>query len=186
MAGGAVARPKREADSVDLWYAVWRVAHIFSGAAWFGLALATVLYVEPTARETGPEGGRFLQRVMQRGLTLAFNIAAILTVVAGIVLYWRASGGFQSAEWLSSFAGMAFGIGGLAGIVALVLGGAVTGPTSARLGRLGRELQAQGGPPSSDQLSQMRQLQDRLRLTGRINLVLVVIALFFMAIARTG
>lgn len=42
----------------------------------------------------------------------------LLTVTTGFVLLWNASGGLQGA-WLISPTGLAFSIGGIAGVIAL-------------------------------------------------------------------
>ena len=56
-----------------------------------------------------------------------FPIVAGLTILSGAVLYWHDSNGLQAA-WITSPTGLAFTIGGLAAILAFVLGGILIGP----------------------------------------------------------
>ena len=169
---------------MDIWYLALRIVHVVGAAFWFGAGLALVGYVEPAAGEAGPEGQRLMGRLVRRGLPVAMNSAAVLTVLAGIALYWRASGGFQSAEWMQTSAGTAFGVGGVVGLLAVVLGGAVTGPTAAAIGKLGAAIQAQGGPPTPEQQTRLAALQGRYRMSARVNVALVALAMLLMASAR--
>ena len=74
--------------------------------------------------------------------------SAVLTVLAGAVLYWIDSGGFTSS-WMKSGPGITFGVGAVFGFIALIYGAQV-GQNNLKLARLGASLQ---GPPNEDQLA---------------------------------
>jgi len=124
-------------------------------------------FVEPSVRALGPDGGKFMQHMVgARRLPLFMALAAVLTVLAGLWLYWRASLGFTLA-WILAPSGLTLSIGALAGILGAVVGGAGTGRTSARMTVLGKAMQAAGGPPQPAQLAEMQALQRRLPTPGR-------------------
>jgi hypothetical protein len=111
------------------------------------------------------------------------SLAAVLTTLAGLWLYWRASLGFTLA-WMLAPSGLTLSIGALAGILAAVLGGAVTSPTAAKMQALGKAMQSAGGPPQPAQLAELQALQDRMRLAQEWGAILLVIAVIGMAVAR--
>jgi uncharacterized membrane protein len=163
---------------MDFILIVLRLVHIVAGSFWVGAALAMTLFVEPSAHEAGPAGSQFMQRLGQSKYGLTMTIAAILTVVGGYLLY-----GYLGYT-LRSLTGVILLIGGLVATVSLIYGGAVTGPTTAKLGKLGAAIQAGGKPPTPEQLSELQALQATLQQAARINTVLVVVALVLMVVAR--
>lgn len=168
---------------MDVYVLVLRLVHIFGGVFWAGGTFILAGYVEPTVRKAGPDGGKFMQRFAQSGFTQAMSVAAIANVVAGLLLYWKDSGGLQLV-WITTGAGIAFTIGGLAGLASAVIGFAITGSASRQLAEVGKQIATAGGPPASEMLAQMQVLQNKLRRGGQINAALMVVALFGMSIAR--
>jgi hypothetical protein len=163
---------------------ILRIIHILAGVFWAGAAFMVAAFLEPNARALGPEGGRFMQRLVgQMRMTTIIIIAAFLNVLAGIWLYWIFSGGFQ-VNWITSGRGLTLTIGALAAIVTFILGLAVTRPTLLRMGALGQEMQGTEGPPKPEQMAAMQALQKRLATVGRAGAILLVIAVIGMAVAR--
>lgn len=167
------------------WYViVLRVIHIAAGILWVGAAFVLFLFIQPSVKELGPEGQRFMGHLaVKKKLPMLVMLAAILSVLAGILLYWRASDGFD-VDWISSGPGVAFTVGGLAAIMTLVLGLAITKPAADRMGALGQEIAASGGQPTPSQVFEMQRLQARLGLIGWLSMVLLTIAVVTMASAR--
>jgi len=163
---------------------ILRIIHILAGVFWAGVAFMMAAFLEPNARALGPEGGKFMQRLVgQMRMTTIILVAAFLNVLAGIWLYWIFSAGFQ-AKWVTSGHGLSLTIGALAAIVTFILGLTVTRPTLLRMGALGQEMQSAGGPPKPEQMAAMQVLQKRLATVGRTGAVLLVIAVIGMAAAR--
>lgn len=161
-----------------------RIVHLVMGVFWVGAVLLVAGFLEPTARALGPDASKFIQHLMrQKQLSKHITGAAVLTVLSGIWLYWILSSGFQMA-WITSGMGLSLTVGGLLAIVALIIGFAVSRPTAMRMGRLGQEIQASGGPPSDAQRAQMQALQTRMRWAGRVSSVLLLLAVIGMAVAR--
>jgi hypothetical protein len=162
---------------------ILRLIHISSGTFWVGAAIFITLFLNPTVRAAGAEGGRFMQRLItQTPVVKYMNYSSLLAVVSGILLY-----GFNvgfSAEWVASREGMIFTLGSLAGLVAYGTGHFLIAPTAQRMGVLGSEIAMAGGPPSELQLAEMSSLQARALWSGQLGLVMMVITVAGMAGAR--
>ena len=118
-----------------------RLMHILGGIFWVGSAVILAGFILPALRDAGPEGGRFMQALMgRRRLPAYLGTAAGLTLLSGLALYLRDSGGLQWA-WITSSPGLAFTIGALAALLAAVLGLLVAGRAGARAAALGRQIQ---------------------------------------------
>ena len=160
-----------------------RLIHIVAGVFWVGGSVIMIGFVEPTVAAIGPDGAKFMQRFAGPSrFPLFMNLAAPLTTLAGLVLYWMDSG-FR-IEWIVTRSGLGFTAGGVAGVAALILGAVVMGPTSAQMAALGQEMQVAGGPPTPVQVSRMRMLQDKLHQGGLWGAILLVVAVAAMSVAR--
>jgi hypothetical protein len=159
---------------------ILRILHIFLGVFWAGSGIFLALFLGPAVKAAGPDGGKVMGRLSMSKWPIAISVSAVLTVLAGIALYF--------ANWVqasSTPAGIGFSIGGLFGILSLIVGGAIVGPTGAKVARLGQEIQsASGGPPPADKLAEMGKLQLRLERATNINAALLIIAVILMSISR--
>jgi uncharacterized membrane protein len=167
------------------WYAIiLRVIHIAAGTFWVGAAFVLFLFIQPSVRDLGPEGQRFGGHLAtRRKLPLLIMVSGIVTVLAGALLYWRASGGFDG-DWIGSGPGIGFTVGALAAIATLVLGLSMTKPAVDRIGALGQEIAGSGGRPTPEQAAEMQRLQARTVTLGKVSMVLLAIAVVAMATAR--
>ncbi len=169
---------------MDIVLVVMRLVHILAGTFWVGAALLTTFFVEPAARGLGPEGGKFMQRLSgAHRMPVYMSLAALLTTLAGLWLYWRASVGFV-IPWILAPSGLTLTIGALAGILAAILGSVVMSPTAKRMAELGKAMQAAGGPPQPEQLAAMGALQARLHRAGLWDAALLIVSVTGMAVAR--
>ncbi len=169
---------------MDVGLIALRLAHIIAGAAWVGGAFLMLTIVNRTAKLSGADGEKFMERLLTIGKGAEyFAILALTTVVAGGLLYWRASGGLN-LTWITSPTGLGFTIGALAAIVSFVWGGAVVAPTVKKMQAIGADIVAAGGQPTHDQLSRLDVLRRRLEVFGRADLLLLGIAVVMMATAR--
>jgi uncharacterized membrane protein len=171
--------------SLDTIYVILlRIIHIFSGVFWAGGTFFLVGAITPAVRFAGPDGGKFMQHVARQGrVSRVQAIAAGLTVVAGLLLYWRTSGHLNGA-WITSGPGLALTIGGGAGILAAVYGVVFVGGTTNRMGRLAQEIHDSGGPPAPEKMAQVQQLGAQLGSTAMTTAGLLVIALLGMATSQ--
>jgi uncharacterized membrane protein len=169
---------------VNLVYALLRLLHIFGAVFWFATAIMMVLYVEPSVRSAGESGAAVMQGIVKRGLPIAGNVAAVIAILAGLMLYGRDFAGQGNPFATGNPTVLAFTLGALAAILALVVSWAIAAPAGGSLAKLGAAIRAQGQPPSPEQLGRLNGLQSRLLLTSRVNLALLTTALALMAVAR--
>lgn len=159
-----------------------RLAHVVGGAMWVGAAVMLAGFVIPAAQ--GPDAGGFMQRLMVGRRAQVYLMAtALATILSGAALFARmeslTDGGFSRTG-----PGVVFGIGGVAGVAALLTGALVNGPAARRLAELGARLRAEARPPSGEEAGLMARLQARMRWASRIAMALLVIAVACMAIGR--
>ncbi len=163
---------------------VLRLIHIFSGVFWVGSLLVIVGFLQPAAALAGADGGRFMQSLYNRTrFGPVQGIAGALTVLSGLAMYLRDSAGLQIA-WITSPSGLVLTIGGLAGILAGVVGGAMAGPAGARMAALTKQIQGSGAAPTAAQMTEMQALQKRVNQVTLWTTLLLVLALAAMATAR--
>lgn len=169
---------------MDLVLVVLRIVHIVSGVLWVGGAALFFFYIEPTLNSLGPDAEKFMNELVnRRKVPIYFVIASSLAVVFGLILYWRASNGLQSV-WVTSPTGLAFGLGGLAALIAWLGGNLLIPRTISQLVAVTTEMKATGGPPSDELMVRLHAVQHRLHNIGLVDIVLLGIAVVAMASAR--
>jgi hypothetical protein len=89
-----------------------------------------------------------------------------------------------NGAWAETRTAMVLGIGGLATVLAAIIGGAIVGRGGQRLAKLGAAIHASGGPPSAEQTAEMGRLQARMGKAMRAVAALLFIAVTTMATAR--
>ncbi len=143
-----------------------------------------VAFLEPVVAASGPEGGRFMKRLVHdRKLSLALGLSSLIAIVSGVLLYWRTSL-HLNRDWIGTDVGIGFTVGGIAGLIAFFFGLLYIAPAAGRLSELGRQVEAGGGPPAPELLAKLHATQAKLRLGGLIELPVIVFASAAMAIAR--
>lgn len=148
-----------------------RVTHVLLAAVWIGMTAFTTLLLMPTiTKEPNVGGAPLAQAMMRRGLHIYMASLGGTVVLTGFYLYWRFTGGFDPA--LSATRGaMVFGTGGIAGTLALILGGAVVGKNA--------KIMATATSPA-----QFAAARDKSATFGRIVLILQLIAIAAMALGH--
>ncbi len=161
-----------------------RLVHIVAGAFWAGAAVAYFLYFEPTAKGLGPARSKFMQDLVGRHRYPMFmNMSSMLTILAGLGLYWVTSGGL-SLVWVTSGPGLGFTLGSLAALAAFGIGFFGIRPRAERIGALGAAIGAAGGPPTPEQGAEMGRLDAEIHGYERWDVSLLVLSLALMATAR--
>ena len=161
-----------------------RFVHVVAGILWGGAAVSYLFFVKPSVNAMGATGPQFMHNLMERRKYPIFMMStSLLTVLAGGVLFWFSSGGFNAA-WLASGPGIGFTVGSVASLVAFLAGGIGVGPTSEKMATLGGQIAASGKGPTPGQVAQMEALEKRLNLAERLDFIMLVIAMLTMATAR--
>jgi hypothetical protein len=169
--------------SVDWFFIVFRIVHIGSAILWAGGAALFFFYMEPAIVKLGPDAEKFVDEMLNvRKLPIYFALVSTLAVVGGVVLYLKDAGGLRL--WLDSTTGTVFTIGALAAVIAWIGGNALIPSTAIKLQGITREIKAAGGPPEAELMGRLQAVQERLRLIGAIDLVLIGIAIVSMETAK--
>lgn len=163
---------------------VLRLVHVVGGILWGGGAIAYLFFVKPAAQTLGSSAPEFMRTLVERRKYPMFMQAASgLTILAGAVLFWQTSGGFNPV-WLKSATGIGFTTGAGAALIAFLAGNVVVAPATRALVRIGQEIAAAGKPPAPDQARQLQGLQNRIAAAERITFIMLAIAMVTMATAR--
>ena len=167
----------------DLFLA-FRIVHILLGAAWLGTAVFNAFFLMPAIQDVGPDGGKVAVALMRRHMVPYIASISGLTVVTGLYLYWRFTGGFDPAL-SGSMGARVFGAGGVLGIVAAVL--ATSGVT--RSMKQAMKLMAQAGSTAvaSERgalVERAAALRQRARKFATIVAVLLIVTIMLMAVGH--
>ena len=111
---------------------ILRLLHIGFGIFWAGSVFFFALFVAPSAKASGPEGAKFMQQLAKTNYPVIIMIAAMITILAGILLIGKLSGGFQSV-WFSTPYARVLTTGSAMGIIAFIIGFSVNRPAAARI-----------------------------------------------------
>ncbi|HEY3519590.1 MAG TPA: hypothetical protein VGK80_00950, partial [Rhodanobacteraceae bacterium] len=87
-------------------------------------------------------------------------------------------------EVMFSAGGLAFGIGGLCGLLAMVLGGAIMGRGTARMVAMGEEAVLLSDAERTAHMQRMEALRQRLNVASKFILLLMIAALLLMAVGH--
>jgi uncharacterized membrane protein len=160
-----------------------RITHIVAGILWAGGAMIFFLFIEPSARSTGTEGQKFMGYLMtQKRFSKFMGAMSLLTILGGAALYYRL--GNVNWSWVTTGPGVGFTIGALAGISAFAAGNVLVAPRAEKMGKLSQEIQANGGSASPEQAARLGQLEKEMVLAGKLDFLLIAIAVLTMATAR--
>ncbi|MGH7521143.1 MAG: hypothetical protein ACREMI_07675 [Gemmatimonadales bacterium] len=162
---------------------VLRFVHVVSGAIWVGMMAFMTLFLMPAVNEAGPEGGKLMVALQRRRVPVYLPILALVTIVSGLWLFQRLSGG-QFGAYLATPAGLAFGLGGLAAIVGFVVGVAGARPTMTRFAKIAESLPTATPEQRPALMAEMQRLRVRGASIQKGVMVLLGLALAAMAVAR--
>ena len=106
-------------------------------------------------------------------------------MLAGWILWLRNMSLYPSlGDWVSSSFGLVLTIGGVLATISAFEGAIGVGRGVERLVDLGGEIAASGGPPTPEQQARLDHLSSSLERHGKIDLVLLLLAVTAMATAR--
>ncbi|MCI0436918.1 MAG: hypothetical protein L0271_25250 [Gemmatimonadetes bacterium] len=159
-----------------------RLLHVTLGVFWAGTMIFNAVFLTPAMRDAGPDGASVAAGIMRRRFMDIMPVVALLTLLSGFWLYWRVSGGFMHAYVLSA-TGLAYGLGGVAAIIAFGVGVSVIRPAMLRAAALTRAVPAVA--EERDRVMQAAQaMRMRAAAAGRTVAWLLGFAVVVMAIGR--
>ena len=169
---------------MDLYVVVLRLLHIVFGVLWVGFAVFVPFVLMPSLIDAGPAAGPVMGSLQRRGLPKVIAAFAGISILAGVLLLWRVSGGFR-AEFMGSHMGIALSTGALAAIIAYAIGMSVVRPAMNRVGELSQGLAAlTSDAERAAQMTTINALRARGAAGGKIVAYILLFALTAMAVAR--
>ena len=161
-----------------------RVLHVLLAAVWLGATVFMTFLLMPAMKEAGPAGGQVMMGLNRRGVVPFFASVSGITVLTGIYLFWRFTGGFDP-EVSRTNAGLAYSIGGAAGLAAAIIGGSIVGRSAKKLVEvMTRVASLKDGAEKSALIQEADGLRQRMASFGKLVLVLQVAATALMAVAH--
>ena len=169
---------------MDALFLIARVLHVGLGVFWAGALIFNAAFLIPSVRDAGPDGAKVAAGLMRRRFLDIMPVVAILTVLSGFYLYWRVSAGF-SPVYMGSVAGMTYGIGAVAAVIALGLGVGIMRPSMLRAAALSQGAALAASPEERDRGLQTAQaLRARAGAFGQGIAWLLAVTVIAMAVAR--
>lgn len=160
-----------------------RIIHVVLGILWVGSMFFISTFLFPSLEEAGPDAGKVVVALTRRKLMIFLPVIAIVTMLSGLYLYWRASSGF-SPEYMRSGPGQTYGIGAALAILSFILGVAITRPAMLKATQLTQS--AMGASPGDREamMAEAQALRARSASVGRVILILMMGAAIAMSIGR--
>jgi uncharacterized membrane protein len=155
-----------------------RVIHIGAGLFWVGGVIIIGAFIFPAARAAGATGQQVLMDIMlKRKLATYLPIAAALTTLAGLTLFWR-NESLSGGTWSRSPMGTGMSVGAAAAILAAIIGMGVASPAARKMAR--------ANIPGAEPLSPEKRgsLQRRAELGSQAAMALLIVSTVAMAVAR--
>jgi hypothetical protein len=165
-------------------YLTLRVVHVLLAALWIGSTVFISLLLMPAIEMSGPAGGQVMVGLNRRGINAYMGAIGGITVLTGILLFWRYTAGFDPVL-SGSRAGISYSIGGLAGLLAVIVGGAVVGRSAKKVMDIMQKAGPMAeGPERGRLMQEAAGLRQRLKTFGAVVILLQLIALVTMTIAH--
>lgn len=162
---------------------VLRFAHVFFGAIWVGMMAFQTFFLGPALSEAGPDAGKVMAALMKRRIPVIMPIVALITLVSGMWLFQRMSGG-NMAALMATPMGQAFAWGGAVAIVAFLFGIIAMRPAMMRSMKLAAELPTAPPEQRAAISAELQRLRARGALLGRVVTFMMLFTLAAMSVAR--
>jgi uncharacterized membrane protein len=160
-----------------------RAAHVLLAALWVGSMAFTTFFLMPAFQESGPAAGPVMAALVRRKFSVFMSAIGGTTVLTGFYLYYRFTGGFDPAL-SGSMGARVFGTGGLAGLAALIIGGAVVARNAKKMAAIGPRLASAPDSERAALAADMAAARQRAATFSLVVIVLQVIAVVLMAIGH--
>lgn len=169
---------------------VLRFFHIVGGALWVGSAFLFVAVIGPAAADVGPAAGPLMEAAVKKyKVAKRITIFATSAVVAGWLMWLRDLRDYANwnvSNWVfhSAGFGLALTIGGILASIAWYEGLFHVGKGVEELVDVGHEIAASEGPPPPEKIARVQEIQQSLMVHGRVDIVLLLLAVTMMSTAR--
>lgn len=169
---------------MDRFMLIMRMLHILLGVFWAGTIFFLVIFLGPSIRAAGPDGAPVMRELLRRRFLDVMPVVAGITILTGMILYWSLSGG-MAMGWMRSPFGITLTVGGVASVLAFIIG--VFGVRALTL-RAGGLTAALASVPDDQERERMQAEIQRVRGRSAASAMwvarLLIIAVAAMAVAR--
>jgi hypothetical protein len=162
---------------------ILRFTHVFFGALWVGMFAFMTFFLMPALAEAGPEGGKLMGALARRRIPVIMPVLALITIISGLWLFQRLSGGHPGGLMATS-TGKAFGFGGLAALLAFLIGIFGARPVMMRSMKLSESVPTALPEQRAGITAELQRLRVRGATLNRVVTALLLLALAAMAVAR--
>lgn len=162
---------------------VLRFAHVFCGALWVGMMAFQVFFLTPALADAGPDAGKVMGSLMKTRLPVIMPLFGLITIVSGMWLFQRMSGG-NVAALMATPMGKAFAFGGAVALLALLIGIVVMRPAMLRTMTLTGAIASAPPAERAAMQAEIQQLRVRGTVLGTVVAVMLLFTLAVMAVAR--
>jgi uncharacterized membrane protein len=168
---------------MDILQIFLRLLHIVGGIFWVGATIFTAAFLLPALREAGPDGAKVMEGVARRKFMEIMPVVAILTMLSGLWMLYRASAGFHGS-FFATRPGMGYSTGAALSIIAFAIGLIVVRPSMIKATELAKSA-AHASPEEKGRImGAAGALRGRASKAGTIVATLLVLSACAMAIAR--
>jgi len=161
-----------------------RLAHVIFGALWVSTSILFMFFIKPAIKEIGASGKEFSESLnRKKKFSIIMGSVSLLTLISGVRIYLKVSGGLNSA-WILSGPGIGFSIGAISGLAAFFIGGFVFSSIGKKLSTMRKEITDTGGNPIEHQQITISKLQNNLIHAEMLDFVFLVVSITTIATAR--
>ena len=171
---------------MDLYYylILLRSIHIITGMFWVGATLYLAWFVIPAVKASGPEGGKFMQKLSGTNrLPLVMTIVSSLNILSGLLIIANLSSGFEFA-WFNNRHGMLVGAGSFLALIAFLEGFLITRPNAEKLNMLSRSIVTTGLPPTETQAQQLMEHRNKIISVIKQSAILLILSTIVMSLVH--
>ena len=168
---------------MDILLLIARLLHIVLGAFWFGAVMFNTLFLGPALQDIGPDAAKVGAAMVRHKVMVFMPIAAMLTILSGLWLYWRMSGGF-TPSYMGSLQGRTLGFGAVTAVAAIILGFTMVKPGMEKAAALGQRAAQATGSERDALVAQSQALRARAGTASNWVAGLITVTIVTMAVAR--
>ena len=162
---------------------VLRFAHVFFGALWVGMMTFQIFFLMPALGEVGPDGGKLMGALARRRIQVIMPLYAVITLVSGMWLFQRMSGGSMAALMATPM-GKSFAFGGAIALLAFVGGMIIMRPAMMRSMKLMEGIASAPPDQRAAMQAEIAKIRARGTVMGKVVTVMLLLTLGLMAVAR--
>jgi uncharacterized membrane protein len=160
-----------------------RWIHVVAGSLWAGAAVFIAFVLQPAIEEAGPGAAPIMPALRRRGLMTVLPLLALATILSGLGLFWMVGGG-DLRGFLASATGLALGLGGVAALIAFLIGILVMRPSMVGAASIFQSLASAPAEEQAGRRAAATELRNRGARAAWYVGFLLLLAATAMAVAR--